>query len=84
MASILQSIKVTGAITGSGYTAPANGYAIVNVSNVGTGAAQADIAGVTVWHTPGGSAVMNTLYIGPGQTITLSSAVCTGVEFSNT
>lgn len=85
MASILQSIKVNAAIEvqGSTYTAPATGYAIVQIYGNSMSDSGA-IGGRTVFDLTAGSVQGQTLYIGPSQTISLSGATITGVEFINT
>jgi hypothetical protein len=90
------TIKVNAAVSGSGtagsggnaniYTAPANGYAIVQVG-VSTG-------GFGSWQVGGRAVAAGStihFYVGPNQTVTAingsgfsNTAVCSGVEFINT
>lgn len=88
-----QSIKVNGAVSASGgsgtiYTAPANGYAILmaarTVGNVG-----AQIGGQQVLKNHAGSSeVPILLYVGAGQSVVVTTdsagtLVISGVEFLN-
>ena len=107
MATVSGGIKINGAVSASGtannstsaafYTAPATGYAIVNVSytNTGSGAIQVLVAGRKVLFPTSGniSGPQNSafnIYVGPSQAVTCFAAVSTtitveitGVEFIN-
>lgn len=88
--------KVSGAVQAGGsgpnaglYTAPANGYAIINVSVSTT----ATIVTVNTQQVPifagfhaGAAGGCSTIYVGPGQVVAVTSGGgwdFTGVEFTN-
>lgn len=79
------TIKVNAAVSASGsnttlYTAPANGYAILNAYLPAAG--NITVAGQIV-NAVGGNSIA--IYVGPGQAVAcVSSASISGVEFINT
>lgn len=105
--SVLNGIQVNAAVSatrssnGTIYTAPANGYAIINChAAAGTGGFLVDVGGVTAYRfsdtattaSPqsgvSGNAISSvTLYVGPSQTVAISSysgtkvLTVSGVEF---
>lgn len=89
MATLNVAIKVNAAVAFNSfnttfYTAPANGYAILNIVFAASGSALT-VAGVPI--TPAsGTTVINSLYVGPGQAVATSGGTCqgVGVSFVNT
>lgn len=99
MATLNSSIKVNAAISNqqdaSGmtmYTAPANGYAIINISVFNTSANSAGITvdGLQMFASSGisNTYAFGTFYVGPGQSVVsqvggTNTVNITGVEFIN-
>ena len=96
--SVGNPIRVTGAVSGTGsglasgvlYTAPANGYAIINyVLAGGSGARVLQIGPYSAGSAPAGQTVYGIAYVGPGLEVRTSSSFAdgalsfTGVEFGN-
>ena len=91
------TIKVNGAVSASSgssanlYTAPSNGYAIVNLTTINsTGTTSVTVGTRTVQSISSSTAVYGQqIYIGPSQVIAVTvsatgSAQISGVEFVNT
>lgn len=90
--SLNTTIKISAAISVTGanpsYAVPANSYAIVNCYSPSSGFAVTIGAGTaTLAVSSAANQHFDSLYIGPGQTVSLSGAAAgssiTGVEFLN-
>lgn len=85
--------NAVGAISGTLYTAPSNGYGIVNFrSNGSANITSLTIAGRTFTNSLTGTQILYALYVGPSQSLSWTSSTglsantveVFGVEFINT